>query len=64
MGRIRYAFTTGYMQSFKIPIRSLDRRGGGVWEVGRWGLPFAGETGMNEFGEEEDDDQDDDDEGA
>lgn len=45
-------------------MRSLDRRGGGVWEVGRWGLPFAGEVGVNKFGEEEDDDQDDDDKGA
>ena len=64
MGRIRYAPTTGYVRSYEILIRSLDRRGGGVWEVGRWGLPFAGEVGVNEFGEEEDDDQDDDDEGA
>ena len=52
------------MQSFEIPMRSLDWRGRGVWEVGRWGLPFAGEVGVNEFGEEEDDDQDDDDKGA
>ena len=58
VGRMRYAPTTGYVQSYEIPIRSLDRRGGGVWDVGRWGLPFAGETGVNEFGEEEDDDQD------
>ena len=57
-GRMRYAPTTGYVQSYEIPMRSLDRRGGGVWEVGRWGLPFAGEVGVNEFGEEEDDDQD------
>lgn len=55
---------TGYVQSFEIPIRSLDRRGGDFWEVGRWGLPFAGETGVNEFGEEEDDDQDYNNEGA
>ena len=55
---------TGYVQSFEIPIRSLDRRGGGVWEVGRWGLPLAGEAGVNEFGEEEDNDQDDNNEGA
>ena len=64
VGRMRYAPTTGYVRSFEIPIRSLDRRGGGVWEVGRWGLPFAGEGGVNEFGEEEDDNQDDDNEGA
>ena len=38
--------------------------GRGVWEVGRWGLLLAGETGVNELGEEEDDDQDDDDKGA
>ena len=62
--RMRYAPTTGYVRSFEIPMRSLDRRHEGVWEVGRWGLPLAGETGVNEFGEEEDDDQDDDDEGA
>ena len=55
---------TGYVRSYGIPIRSLDRRGRGVWEVGRWGLPLAGEVGVNEFGEEEDDDQDYDDEGA
>ena len=64
MGRIRYAPTTGYVRSYEILIRSLDRRGGGVWEVGRWGLPFAGEVGVNEFGEEEDNDQDDNNEGA
>ena len=63
-GRIQYAPTTGYVQSFKIPMQSLDRRGRGVWEVGRWGLPLAGETGVNEFGEEEDDDQDYNNEGA
>ena len=55
---------TGYVRSYEIPIRSLDRRGGDFWEVGRWGLPFAGETGVNEFGEEEDDDQNNDDKGA
>ena len=55
---------TGYVRFFEIPIRSPDRRGEGVGEVGRLGLPFAGETGVNEFGEEEDDDQDDDDEGT
>ena len=38
--------------------------GGGVWEVGRWGLPLAGEVGVNEFGEEEDDDQNNDNKGA
>ena len=54
----------GYVRSYEIPMRSLDRRGRGVWEVGRWELPFAGEVGVNEFGEEEDDDQDDDDKGA
>ena len=64
VGRMQYAPTTGYVQSYEILMRSLDRRGGGVWEVGRWGLPFAGETGVNEFGEEEDDDQDDDNKGA
>ena len=64
VGRIRYAPTPGDVQSYEILIRSLDRRGGGVWEVGRWGLPFAREVGVNEFGEEEDDDQDDDDKGA
>ena len=58
VGRIAYAPTTGYVRSYEILIRSLERRGRGVWEVGRWGLPFAGETGVNEFGEEEDDDQD------
>ena len=57
-GRIQYAHITGYVCPFEIPMRSLDRRDGGVWEVGRWGLPFAGEMGVNEFGEEEDDDQD------
>ena len=31
---MRYAPPTGYMQSFEIPMRSLDRRGEGVWEVG------------------------------
>ncbi len=62
--KYRCNIPTGYVQSYEILIRSLDRRGGGVWEVGRWGLPFAGETGVNEFGEEEDDDQDDDDKGA
>ena len=55
---------TGYVRSYEIPIRSLDRRGGGVWDVGRWGLPFAGEASVNEFGEEEDDDQDYNDKGA
>ena len=64
VGRIQYAPTAGYVRSFEIPMRSLERRGGGVWDVGRWELPFAGETGVNEFGEEEDDDQDDDDKGA
>ena len=44
---------------------AISRPGdGGVWEVGRWGLPFAGETGVNEFGEEEDDDQNNDNKGA
>ena len=47
---------TGYVRSFEIPIRSLDWRGGDFWEVGRWGLSFAGETGVNEFGEKKDDD--------
>lgn len=55
---------TGYVRSFEIPMRSLEWRGRGVWEVGRWGLPFAGEVGVNEFGEEEDDDQDYNNEGA
>ena len=64
VGRMQYAPTTGYVRFFEIPIRSLEWRGGGVWEVGRWGLPLAGETGVNEFGEEEDDDQDDNNEGA
>ena len=54
----------GYVRSFGIPMRSLDRRDRGVWEVGRWGLPFAGETGVNEFGKEEDDDQNNDNKGA
>ena len=58
VGRIQYAPTAGYVRSYGIPMGSLDWRGGGVWEVGRWGLPLAGETGVNEFGEEEDDDQD------
>ena len=62
--KYRCNFPTGYMQSYEILMRSLERRGRGVWEVGRWGLPFAGEVGVNKFGEEEDDDQDDDDEGA
>ena len=62
--KYRCNFPTGYVQSFQIPMRSLDRRGGGVWEVGWWGLSFAGETGVNEFGEEEDDDQDYNNEGA
>ena len=61
---MQYAPTIGYVRSYEIPIRSLDRRGGGVWDVGRWGLPFAGEVGVNEFGEEEDDDQDYNNEGA
>ena len=64
MRRMRYAPTTGYVRFFKIPMRSPNRRGGGVWEVGRWGLPLAGETGVNEFGEEEDDDQNNDNKGA
>lgn len=64
VGRMRYAPTTGYVRSFEIPIRSLDRKGGDFWEVGRWGLPLAGEVGVNEFGEEEDDDQDYNNEGA
>ena len=34
-GRIRYIPTTGYVRFFEIPIRSPDRRGEGVWEVGR-----------------------------
>ena len=55
---------TGYVRSFEIPMGSLDWRNGGVWDVGRWGLPLAGETGVNEFGEEEDDDQDYNNEGA
>ena len=58
VGRMQYVPTTGYVRSFEIPMGSLDWRHGGVWEVGRWGLPLAGETGVNEFGEEEDDDQD------
>lgn len=62
--KYRCNFPTGYVQSFEIPMRSPDWKHGGVWEVGRWGLPFAGETGVNEFGEEEDDDQDDNNEGA
>ena len=37
---------------------------GGVGVFGRWGLPLAGEVGVNEFGEEEDDDQDYNNEGA
>ena len=45
-------------------MRSPDWKHGGVWEAGRWELPFAGEVGVNKFGEEEDDDQDDDDKGA
>ena len=61
---MRYAPTTGYVRSFEIPIRSLDRKGGDFWEVGRWGLPLAGEVGVNEFGEEGDDDQDYNNEGA
>ena len=64
VGRIQYAPTTGYVRGFEIPMGSLDRRGRGVWEVGRWGLLFAGEVGVNEFGEEEDDDQDYNNEGA
>ena len=64
VGRIQYAPTAGYVRSYEILIRSLDRRGGGVWEMGRRELPLAGETGVNEFGEEEDDDQDDDNKGA
>ena len=64
LSKYRCNFPTGYVRFFEIPMRSLDRRHRGVWEVGRWGLPFAGEVGVNEFGEEEDDDQDDDDEGA
>ena len=64
VGRMQYAPTNGYVRSDEIPIRSLDRRGGDFWEVGRWGLPFAGETGVNEFGEEEDDDQNYNNEGA
>ena len=63
-GRMRYAPTTGYVRSYEILIRSLDRRGGDFWDVGRWGLSFAGETGVNEFGEEEDDDQNNDNKGA
>ena len=55
---------TGYVRSFEIPMGSLDRRGGDFWEVGRWGLPLAEETGVNEFGEEEDDDQNNDNKGA
>ena len=55
---------TGYVRSFEIPMRSLEWRGRGVWDVGRWELPLAGETGVNEFGEEEDDDQDYNNEGA
>ena len=64
VGRIAYAPTTGYVRPFEIPMGSLDWRHGGVWEVGRWGLPLAGETGVNEFGEEEDDDQNNDNKGA
>ena len=64
VGRMQYVPTTGYVRSFEIPMRSLEWRGRGVWEVGRWGLPFAGEVGVNEFGEEEDDDQDYNNEGA
>ena len=62
--KYRYDHPTGYVRFFEIPIRSPNRRGEGVWEVGRWGLPFAGETGVNEFGEEEDDDQNNDNKGA
>ena len=61
---MQYAPTTGYVRSYEILIRSLDRRGRGVWDVGRWVLPLAGETGVNEFGEEEDDDQNNDNKGA
>ena len=32
--KYQYAPTTGYVRFFKIPMRSLDRRGRGVWEVG------------------------------
>ena len=35
VGRIQYAPTTGYVQFFEIPMGSLDRRGEGVWDVGR-----------------------------
>ena len=55
---------TGYVRFYEIPMRSLDRRGENFWDVGRWGLPLAGETGVNEFGEEEDDDQNNDNKGA
>ena len=64
VGRMRYAPTAGYVRPFEIPMRSLDWRGRGVWEVGRWGLPLAGEVGVNEFGEKEDDDQNNDNKGA
>ena len=33
---------TGYVRFFEIPIRSPDRRGGGVWDVGRWGYRLRG----------------------
>ena len=62
--KYRCNFPTGYVRSYEIPMRSLEWRGRGVWEVGRWGLPFAGEVGVNEFGEEEDDDQNNDNKGA
>jgi len=52
------------MQFFEIPMDLSTGDGRGLWDVGRWGLPFAGETGVNEFGEEEDDDQDYNNEGA
>ena len=64
VGRMQYAPTIGYVRSYEIPIRSLEWRGRGVWEVGLWGLPFAGKTGVNKFGEEEDDDQNNDNKGA
>ena len=63
-GRMRYAPTTEYGRSYEIPTCFPDWRRLRVGDVGRWGLPFAGETGVNEFGEEEDDDQNYNNEGA
>ena len=55
---------TGYWLSYEIRMCFPDRRQLRVGEVGRWGLPLAGEVGVNEFGEEEDDDQNNDNKGA